>query len=91
MRRGDVKYLRDRRPRPGLGLWPVFDGEYHLLYDVTVDGRERADLAPRHPDVVSEMRSLAADFDDEMLSYPDDLPGLPRPASADGPAVGLPD
>jgi hypothetical protein len=91
MRRGDLKYIHDRRPRPGLGQWPIHEGTYHLLYDVTVDGREKADIAPHQPDVVADMRLEAARFEREMLPYPDDLPGLPRPASFDQPAVGHPD
>jgi arylsulfatase A-like enzyme len=59
MGRGDLKYLHDRRPRPRLGAWPVSEGDYHLLYDVTVDGREKADLAPHHPELVAELRAEA--------------------------------
>jgi arylsulfatase A-like enzyme len=91
IRRGDMKYLHDRRPRPRLGAWPVRHGDYHLLYDVTVDGREKADVAPHHPDLVSELRAEAERFDAEMLPYPPDMPGLPRRATADQPAVGHPD
>lgn len=91
VRRGDMKYLHDRRPRPRLGGWPVKDGDYHLLYDVTVDGREKADLAPHHADLVAELRAEADRFDAEMLPYPPDMPGLPRRATADLPAVGHPD
>lgn len=91
MRRGDVKYLHDRRPRPGLGQWPVHEGDYHLLYDVTVDGRERADLAPHHPDLVAAMRAETERFEASMLPYPDVTAPLPRPASPTGPAVGFAD
>jgi hypothetical protein len=91
MRRGDLKYLHDRRPRPRWGQWPLFEGDYHLLYDVTVDGRERADLAPHHPDVVAEMRAATERFDAEMLAYEPDHPGLPRHATPTAPAVGHPD
>ena len=86
-----MKYLHDRRPRPRLGAWPVTDGDYHLLYDVTVDGREKANLAPHHPGLLAELRVEAERFDAEMLPYPPDMPGLPRRATADQPAVGHPD
>jgi arylsulfatase A-like enzyme len=91
VRRGDLKYLHDRRPRPRLGAWPVTDGDYHLLYDVTVDGREKADLAPHHPELVAELRAEAERFDADMLPYPPDMPGLPRRATTDRPAVSHPD
>lgn len=91
IRRGAMKYLHDRRPRPRLGAWPVADGDYHLLYDVTVDGREKANLAPHHPELLAELRAEAERFDAEMLPYPPDMPGLPRRATADQPAVGHPD
>ena len=67
------------------------DGDYHLLYDVTVDGREKADLAPLHETLVADLRSEAERFDADMLPYPPDMPGLPRRASAGHPAVGHPD
>lgn len=91
VRRGDMKYLHDQRPRPRLGAWPVKDGDYHLLYDVTIDGREKADLAPHHPGLLAELRAEAERFDADMLAYPPDMPGLPRRASAGRPAVGHPD
>ena len=91
IRRGHMKYLHDRRPRPRLGAWPVRDGDYHLLYDVAVDGREKADVAPHHAELVAELRAEAERFDAAMLPYPPEMPGLPRRASADRPAVGHPD
>jgi arylsulfatase A-like enzyme len=91
VRRGDHKYVRDRRPRAILGNWPVFPGDHDLLYDVTVDGREAADLSPHHPDLVAELRAVTADLDAQMVPYPPNSPGLPRRADASGPAVSQPD
>jgi arylsulfatase A-like enzyme len=91
VRRGDMKYLHDRRLRPRkLGLWPLEEGDFHLLYDVTADGRERADLAPHHTELVAELCAAAERFEQEMLPYPPD-PGPPHQASAHGPPVGHPD
>jgi arylsulfatase A-like enzyme len=81
LRRGRFKYLRDRRPRAVLGNWPRHFGDYHLLFDVTVDGRERADVANRHPEVVAELRAAWEQLATQMLPYPPEAPGLPRPAA----------
>lgn len=88
VRRGRMKYLHDRRLRPQkLGQWPLADGDYHLLYDVAVDGRERADIAVHHPDQVNELRTAAERFEAEMLPYPPE-PGQPHQATDTDPAVG---
>ncbi|EHK89351.1 n-acetylgalactosamine-6-sulfate sulfatase [Saccharomonospora azurea SZMC 14600] len=87
LRRGRFKYLYDRRDRAVLGNWPRHVGEYHLLYDVTVDGRERADLAGQYPDVLAELRAEWERLNAEQLPFPPDHPGLPRWESATGPAV----
>ncbi len=91
LRRGRFKYVHDRRPRPVLGNWPLHDGDYDLLYDVTVDGREAADLSPHHPELVTELRAVVEAIDAQMVPYPPDLPGLPRRASAHGPAISQAD
>lgn len=91
LRRGNYKYVRDRRPRPVLGRWPVYPGEYELLYDVTVDGREAADISPHHPELMSELRHEAMRLEDQMLPYPEGMPGLPRRATATKPAISQPD
>lgn len=49
LRRGRFEYLRDRRDRAFVGNWPRHYGEYDLLYDVTVDGREAAEISRLHP------------------------------------------
>jgi arylsulfatase A-like enzyme len=79
VRRGRFKYLRDRRDRAVLGNWPRRFGDYHLLYDVAGDGRERADVADRYPDVLAELRAAWEQHNRELLPYPPDTPGLPRP------------
>ena len=90
-RRGRFKYLRDGRDRARLGNWPRrFDtdtGYYELLYDVTVDGREMANVARHHPEVVEELRAAWDAFAAELLPYPPDHPGLPRHAGGGLPAV----
>jgi arylsulfatase A-like enzyme len=91
LRRGRFKYLWEGRPRPVLGRWPLYEGEYELLYDVTVDGREAADLSPHHPDLVAELRSALQVLEAQMIPYPADFPGLPRRATEDSPAVSQAD
>ncbi|MFV0524794.1 MAG: sulfatase [Acidimicrobiales bacterium] len=91
VRRGRWKYLFDRRPRAWLGNWPLIPGPTELLYDVTVDGREKADLAPRHPEVVADLRKAYDAYEAELLPYPPDHPNLPRQAGPGRPAVSQPD
>ncbi|MFK7917368.1 MAG: sulfatase-like hydrolase/transferase [Ilumatobacter sp.] len=94
VRRGRFKYVRDLRDRAIAGSWPRRvgkDGHYELLYDVTVDGREAADIAPHHPDVVAEMREAWLAYDADLIPYTDTHPNVPRHATADRPAVSLPD
>lgn len=91
LRRGRFKYLFDRRERAVLGNWPREPGDYHLLYDVTVDGRERADLSGQHPDVLAELRTAWERLNAEQLPFPPEHPGLPRRSSTTGPAVSEPD
>ncbi len=87
VRRGRFKYLRDLRDRAFIGNWPRRPGTYELLYDVTVDGREAADLSRHHPEVVAELRAVWDAYDAELVPYPDNHPGLPRHATAGRPAV----
>lgn len=91
LRRGRFKYLRDGRRRARLGTWPgAFEttkGFYELLYDVTVDGREAAEISRHHPELVAEMRAAWEKFEAELLPYSDDHPNLPRHAGGGLPAV----
>ncbi len=90
LRRGRFKYLFDRRERAVLGNWPREPGDYHLLYDVTVDGRERADLSGQHPDVLAELRTAWERLNAEQLPFPPEHPGLPRRSSTTGPPGSAP-
>jgi arylsulfatase A-like enzyme len=90
MRRGRFKYLRDGRDRARMGDWPrsyAKEGHYELLYDVTVDGREMAEISRHHPGVVAEMRAAWDAVDDQLLPYPAEHPNLPRHAGSGLPAV----
>ncbi len=84
LRRGRFKYLRDGRGRARLGNWPLRpeqrQGFYDLLYDLSVDGREMANVARHHPDVLAELRAAWEAFDADLLPYPDDHPHLPHHA-----------
>ena len=94
LRRGRFKYLRDGRDRPRLGNWPRSysrRGHYDLLYDVTVDGREAAEISRHHPEVVAELRAEWERLDAELLPYPPEHRNLPRHAGAGRPAVSQPD
>ena len=91
LRRGRFKYLRDGRGRARLGNWPPHfqraQGFYDLLYDVTVDGREAAEISGRHPEVLAELREAWERFERELLPYPAEHPNLPRHAGNGLPAV----
>ncbi len=94
LRRGAFKYLRDGRDRALLGNWPRFYGSFEYLYDVTVDGREAADVKGLHPELLASMRDEWDRVNAELLPYPPDHFGLPRPprqASPGLPAVSQPD
>lgn len=91
LRRGRFKYTRDRRDRAMLGNWPRRYGQYDLLYDVTVDGREAAEISGLYPQVLNELRSEWEARAAEMLPFPPDHPNLPRHASGGMPAVSQPD
>ena len=91
LRRGRYKYVVDQRDRAVLGSWPRRPGVKHQLFDLSGDGREHADLARHHPDVLASLRAEWERIDSTLLPYPDDHPGLPRHATAGRPAVSQPD
>jgi arylsulfatase A-like enzyme len=91
LRRGRFKYVRDLRDQAVLGNWPRRRGPHEFLYDVTVDGREAADVSRHHPELVADLRAAWDAVDRELLSYPADHPGLPRRAGAGRPAVSQAD
>ncbi|SCF02965.1 Arylsulfatase A [Micromonospora coriariae] len=78
LRRGRYKYLFDRRDRSVLGNWPRRPGPFHLLYDVTVDGREQADIADHHPELLDDLRTTWTRIDAELLTFPPEHPGVPE-------------
>ncbi|HMR49961.1 MAG TPA: sulfatase-like hydrolase/transferase [Arachnia sp.] len=82
VRRGRHKLIIDRKDK---GVWHGLfagDGPSYRLYDVTVDGREKANLATRHPDLVAELTAVWERFEAEQLPYPPP----PRRGLADGSA-----
>ncbi|GIJ21966.1 sulfatase family protein [Micromonospora lutea] len=90
LRSGGYKYLYDRRERSVLGNWPRREGPFHLMYDLTVDGREQADIANHHPERLDELRVTWERIDAELLPYPPSHPGVPRSSEAK-PAASEPD
>ncbi len=91
LRRGRFKYLRDGRGRARLGNWPrVFQrsqGYYDLLYDVTVDGREMAEISRHHPELLADMKATWERLESELLPYPKTHRNLTRHAGNGLPAV----
>lgn len=82
LRRGRWKLLYDRQAKP---LWHgrfAKAGPRVRLFDLSVDGRETADLAGEHPERVAQMLGSWEAFDHSLLAYPP--PGRPRPAPLEG-------
>jgi arylsulfatase A-like enzyme len=97
LRRGRFKYVRDGRDRAIMGNWPR---QYHpmgvweFLYDVSVDGREAADLKRHHPELLADLRAAWDRIDATLVPYPPDHRGLPHPpaqATPTSPAVSQAD
>jgi arylsulfatase A-like enzyme len=59
VRRGDWKYLK------------VEDREF--LFDLAYDPRERGNLAKKHPSLLTELRSLYEQWQQQMLPVPDNF------------------
>ena len=78
MRRGKWKLLFDRAAQP---LWWFYGGNPNAsrtrLFDITVDGREWADLSDEHRDVVEELFNEWHDFDESLLAYDPPRSGQP--------------
>lgn len=91
MRRGPLKYVQSSRPRPVSNNWPVIPGDHEMLYDVTVDGREAADIIHRYPDEAAAMRAELDKLNAELLPYPPDHRNAPHRAAAAGLTVSQPD
>jgi arylsulfatase A-like enzyme len=71
LRRGRHKLLVDRAP-PRRPRWLIAQESRRLvrLYDVTADGRERADLRDEHPALTRALLARWQGFDRELLPYP---------------------
>lgn len=86
VRRGAFKLLYDRRARP---LWHgafAQEGGRARLFDVTVDGREKADLSAEHPGLTRELLEVFRSLDAELLPYPPaPLTRVERPSPDAGP------
>lgn len=81
VRRGKYKLIIDHE---GKALWKGRfkpDGPSYRLFDVTVDGREKADIAVDYPEIVAELLAVWEKFNDDQLPYPTTQPAR----------VGLPD
>jgi arylsulfatase A-like enzyme len=91
LRRGPYKYVRNLRPWMIGTNWPLIPGPREQLFDVTVDGREAADIAMHHRELMAELRQAWDDFDRQLLPYPPDHPALPRQATPTAPAVSQAD
>jgi arylsulfatase A-like enzyme len=74
IRRGSYKLLYDRQAKPLWGRAFAADGPRVRLFDVTVDGREKADLSGGHPELTSELLAIWQAFDDALLPYPQTHP-----------------
>lgn len=64
--------------------WPRRLGEYDLLYDVTIDGREAADIGRVHPEVLADLRAEWERSAAGLLLYPPE----PAPARRRGVSAG---
>ncbi len=85
IRRGPYKLLIDRTAKGWVQrIFGGGDGPSYRLFDVTVDGREQADISAENPELVAELRAAWEAFADELLPYG------PSPWDKE-PAAGLPD
>lgn len=91
LRRGKFKFVIDQRDKALMGSWPRPIGVTRHLYDFSGDGREAADIARHHPDLVAELHAEWNRVNNELLDYPPGHRGLPRRASATQPAISQPD
>ena len=71
VRRGAFKLLYDRVAKPLWGGEFGGDGPRARLFDVTVDGREKADLSGDFPELTAQLLDLWRQFDAELLPYPE--------------------
>jgi arylsulfatase A-like enzyme len=78
LRRGTMKYLTDNRPSARMGNWPMVPGTRHLLFDLSGDGREAANLARHEPDTLNRLRDAYEQAAATLLPYPPDHRGRPE-------------
>lgn len=78
LRRGTYKYVVDGRDKAVMGNWPLVPGTRHYLYDLSGDGRERADLAKHKPELLASMRAEWERINAELLPYPPEHRGVPQ-------------
>jgi arylsulfatase A-like enzyme len=100
LRRGTLKYLLDHRPSARMGNWPMVPGTRHMLFDLSGDGREAANLVRHNPEELRTLRDAYEAAAAWLLPYPPDHRGrpenspvirAPRHASPTQPAVSAPD
>lgn len=83
LRRGPYKLLFDRQAKPLWGRDFAADGPRVRLFDVTADGREKADISKEQPVLTAQLLAQWHAFDTQLLPYP--------PLSALAPARGRAD
>ncbi len=91
LRRGKFKYVFNQRDHALFGSWPRIIPFSHALYDLSGDGREAANVARHHPELMASMRAEWERLAAELLPYPEGHRGLPRHATATKPAISQPD
>ena len=96
LRMGQFKYIVDHRPSAMLGNWPRMPGTRHQLFDLSGDGRESANIARHHPELLAQLRAEWERINAELLPYPPDHHSLPRNtapsmATPTSPAISRPD
>ena len=100
LRRGPMKYLVNHRPSAFMGNWPTLPGTRHMLFDLSGDGREAANLARHNPEELRALQNAYETVAAALLPYPLEHRGLPenspvirtpRHASPTQPAVSAPD
>lgn len=91
VRRGRNKYLRDHRDRAVVGNWPREAGQHDFLFDVTVDGREAADIKRNNEDELAELSAAWDQWASQLLPIPEGHPNLPNHGGNGQQRVSQPD
>lgn len=69
IRKGKFKLLIDRQAQSLWGKGPVPEGPRYRLFDVTNEGREKADLSGEFPELKAELLDEWQRFDHALLPY----------------------